>query len=105
MSKQELQGYEDPGSINYAIRLCKYELKDAFQEFIEGQKGHSKGASTVGPGKWYGSLDGLLRQGFFTPEGKVPEGEVKDLLAMHELLLPDQHSGEPPPLVGDCHCA
>ena len=99
VSNEELRSYDDPDTINYAIRMCKYELKNDFQEFIEGQKGHSKGAATVGPGKWYGSLDGLLRNGYHTPKGKVPEDEVQDLLALHELLLPNGHSGELPPLL------
>ena len=107
MSKVALgvSDYNDTESINYAIRLCKYEQKGAFKDFIEAQKAKAKSASSAGPGKWYGSLKGLLREGFHLPAGKVPEDEVHDLLEMHELLLPDQNSGEQPPLIVDCHGA
>ena len=105
VSKVALAGYNDNVSINYAIRLCKYEQKGAFGDFIEAQKAHAKSASSVGPGKWYGSLKGLLREGFHLPSGKVPKDELEDLLEMHELLLPHKHSGEHPPLIVDCHGA
>ena len=103
VSKDALRDYNDTESINYAIRLCKYELKDAFKDFIKTQKDKATSASSVGPGKWYGSLKGLLHKGFHLPAGKVPEDEVHDPLELHELLLPDQNSGEQPPLIVDCH--
>ena len=105
MSKVALGDYNDTESINYAIRLCKYEQKGAFKDFIEAQKAKAKSASSVGPGKWYGSLKGLLREGFHLPAGKVPKDELEDLLELHELLLPHKHSGEHPPLIVDCHGA
>ena len=105
MPKVALADYTDTESINHAIRLCKYKQKDAFDEFIEAQKAKAKRASSVGPGKWYGSLKGLLREGFHLPAGKVPKDELEDLLELHELLLPHKHSGEQPPLIVDCHGA